>query len=83
MNYSTDDFLKYKRYLNSISEYLDKYFEDQQEYICCKKGCAHCCEKGKYPLTELEFKYILLGFFKIDPEERQNVIRRIKKLKFE
>ncbi|MBE7710946.1 MAG: YkgJ family cysteine cluster protein [Cyanobacteria bacterium SIG31] len=83
MNYSTEDFLEYKKYLNTVNSVLEKYFEEQKEFICCKKGCSHCCERGQYPLTEIEFKYLLLGFFKIEENERMNVIRRIKKLKFE
>lgn len=73
----------YKKYLNTIQSFLDKYFEDQKEYICCKKGCAHCCEKGAYPYSQLEFDYLILGFFKMDLKEQQKVIKRIQDLKEE
>lgn len=81
MDYTVEDFAKYKQYLNTIQEVLDGYFEEQKEYICCKKGCALCCENGAYPYSELEFKYLLLGFFKIEPKEQQEVIKRIQELK--
>lgn len=74
---------RYKQYLNAIQAILDKYFDDQKEYISCKKGCAHCCEKGLYPYSQLEFDYLMLGFFKLEPEEQGKVIQRIQKLKEE
>lgn len=83
MDYTIDDFSKYKQYLNTISLALDEYFEDQKEYLCCKKGCSFCCERGSYPYSELEFKYLLLGFFKIETGERIKVIERIRDLKEE
>lgn len=83
MDYTTEDFLKYKQYLNTIAETLNTFFEDQKEYICCKEGCAHCCEHGQYPVSDIEFKYMLLGLFKIETQERMEVIRRIKALKEE
>ena len=73
----------YKKYLNTIQFYLDKYFEDQKEYICCQKGCAYCCQKGMYPYSRLEFDYLMVGFFKIDLKEQQAVIKRIQALKKE
>ena len=57
---------KYKQYLNAVQKMLDSYFEDQKEFIFCKKGCAHCCERGQYPYSRLEFDYLMIGFFKIE-----------------
>lgn len=83
MDYTLEDFFVYKRYLNTIDVVLKGYFEDQKEYIFCKKGCSHCCEIGTYPYTDLEFKYLLLGFFRIPMKEQQKVIKRIQDLKKE
>ncbi len=83
MDYSFEDFMVYKQYLNTITKQLDIFFEDQKEYICCKKGCSLCCEKGEYPYSDLEFKYLLLGLFKIENKERLKVLERIRKLKKE
>lgn len=73
----------YKQYLNTIQSFLDKYFDDQKEYLCCKKGCAYCCEKGTYPYSQLEFDYLMLGFLKLDFENQQKIIKRIEILKDE
>ncbi len=81
MDYSLEDFSKYKQYLNTIQAVLNRYFDDQKEYLCCKAGCSHCCEHGQYPYTDLEFKYLLLGFFKIEKKEQTKVIQRIQDLK--
>ena len=78
-----DNLELYKKYLNTVQDFLDKCFEDQKEYISCKKGCAHCCEKGAYPYSQLEFDYLILGFFKMDLKEQQKVIKRIQDLKEE
>ena len=82
-DYTIEEFTKFKQYLNAIDKMLSKYFEEQKDFICCKSGCSYCCENGQYPLTEIEFKFLLLGFFKIEPETRQKIIRQIKKVKFE
>ena len=64
----------YIRYLDYLTNKLDGFFKNQQPYICCKKGCAKCCKNGNYPFTEIEFRYLMLGFKKLKPE-LQNVIK--------
>lgn len=71
----------YKKYLNTLQPILDGYFEEQKEFLCCQKGCAHCCERGAYPFSKLEFIYIMLGLLKLDPETRDGVLSRIRELK--
>ena len=83
MDYSIEELSEYKKYLNTIDKVLEKYFEDQKEYIFCQKGCSHCCETGQYPYTELEYKFLILGFFSLPQEERQKIISRIQTLKRE
>lgn len=73
----------YKQYLNTIQSVVNEYFENQKEYICCQKGCAHCCETGAYPFSRLEFDYLMIGFFKMNLKEQQGVIKRIQELKKE
>ena len=73
----------YKSYLNTLQNTLDKYFENQKEYICCKKGCSLCCEKGIYPYSEIEYAYLVLGFFQLDKEKQVEILERIKSLKDE
>lgn len=74
---------KYKMYLNTVQQYFDKYFNDQKEYICCKPGCSHCCKKGAYPCSRLEFDYLMLGFFQLSMKEQQEIITKIQALKEE
>lgn len=74
---------RYKKYINSIQALLDKYFESQAEYICCKKGCSYCCEKGVYPYSELEFQYLTLGVLNLPNNEKSEVLDNISKLKEE
>lgn len=71
----------FKQYLNTIQPFLDNCFENQKEYICCQKGCAHCCKKGAYPYSRLEFNYLMAGFFMMEKKEQQEVIKRINSLK--
>ncbi len=73
----------YKQYLNTIQRLLDEYFEDQKEYIYCKQGCAHCCKRGQYPFSKLEFEYLTLGLLKINAEKRESLIQRVEILKKE
>ena len=79
--FTPNDFIEYKKYLNSISVVLNKYFEDQKEYICCKKGCFHCCEYGAYPFSELEYKFMIIGFMTLDTNSKLEILHNIKLLK--
>lgn len=72
---------KYKQYLNTIQSVLDNYFENQSEYIFCKKGCAHCCKKGIYPYSEIEFQYLILGFMNLPKEIQAKITDKTLKIK--
>lgn len=76
-------FNSYERYLKLIDEKISGFFEQQAPYIKCKRGCAYCCESGSYPITELEFKYMRLGFSKLDRLAQTLVLQNIKKIKQE
>lgn len=78
-----DELRVYKQYLNTVQGILNEHFENQKEYICCQKGCSHCCETGAYPYSRLEFDYLMIGFFKMDLKAQQGVIKRIQELKKE
>ena len=78
----TEDYKKYLKYLN---EKLSKFFESQKEYIKCSKGCSKCCEKGEYPYSETELKYLLSGFLELDKKTQdiieQNILEVIEQKK--
>jgi len=65
---------RYEKFLKDFDKKLKKYFEEQAEHICCKEGCAGCCEIGDYPFTQLEMMYLMTGFQKL-PKETQEIVR--------
>ena len=72
---------KYELYLAYLMPKLEKFFQEQSPYIYCKEGCSHCCEKGEYPFSELEFAYIMYGSKSLTPQiinELNNNISQIK-----
>ena len=64
---------RYKDFLNKLDARLEVYFKAQSEHICCKKGCSACCEKGDYPLSDLELKYLMQCFSNLDNETKVKV----------
>ena len=71
----------YCLYLKLIHErMLDKFFKEQAPYLCCKKGCSHCCEKGQYPMSEIEFLYIMLKFSAQNEQIKEEVLNNIQML---
>lgn len=73
----------YERFLTDFDRVLKKLFETQKQYIKCKKGCTKCCEKGNYPLSQLEFAYITKGFINLPDETKRKVQIAIKNLQKE
>ena len=71
---------KYIKFLNELDTRLDKYFKEQAEFLCCQKGCSDCCEKGDYPISELELKYIMHGYARLNNSERIKIQENIKNL---
>lgn len=65
----------YVAFLKELDARLDAYFEEQAEHICCKKGCSACCEKGDYPISELELQYLMQGYMGLDNELKTEVQR--------
>lgn len=52
---------KYVSQLNTVTEKINSYFEEQHEYIKCQAGCGLCCSMGYYPVSELEYQYVRKG----------------------
>ena len=76
---------KYEKFIKEFDKKIRKYFEVQSEHICCKEGCAGCCEIGDYPFSQLEMMYLMTGFKKL-PIEKQKIVKQnmqnIKKNRF-
>ncbi|MBQ9244675.1 YkgJ family cysteine cluster protein [bacterium] len=77
----TDKFKNFEAFLQSIDSDLKKIFEYQQEYICCKNGCSFCCEQGDYPLSKLEFEYLMEEFAKLDNKIKIQIYQNIIEIK--
>ena len=74
---------RYKIFLEKFDKKIDKYFEEQCEFIRCKQGCSHCCEVGEYPFSRLEMEYLMSGFIKLNPSIKNKIKQEIKQLKLE
>lgn len=72
---------KYKEFLDNLTKYLQKYFEQQKPFIFCKEGCSICCETGHFPVTNVEFEYLMEGFDKLSDEHKLIVIDNYDKAK--
>ena len=65
--------------MSKLDAKLESYFKNQVEYVCCKKGCSACCEKGDYPISEIELKYLMTGYARLENEKKIIVQQNIKK----
>lgn len=63
-----------------IDDKLTKYFEMHKEFICCEAGCSSCCEKGDYPLSELELRYVMQGYAELENSVKIRVQENIKNM---
>lgn len=75
---------KYEKYIELIgNRLLQKYFEQQKEYIHCKEGCSHCCESGQYPFSRVELQYLMLGYNLLSNHEKDIIQKNIERVKEE
>ncbi len=75
------DIQKYITSLEYFQQMLDKFFEEQSPYIFCKEGCPHCCEKGEYPFSEVEFAYLMIGSRTLPSEVFNQIEQNVFKIK--
>lgn len=73
--------MNYKEFLNNLDKRLENYFEQHKEYINCHKGCSFCCEKGDYPISNVELEYLMQGFIQLSDENKIKVQQNIKNIK--
>jgi len=64
---------KYSEFINILTKNLDAFFENQKDFIKCKAGCSLCCRSGLYPLTNLEYGFLKLGFNKLEKEKQDKI----------
>ncbi len=73
----------YLLYLAYLNKKLEGFFNEQSEYIVCKKGCSKCCQNGKYPFSQIEFRFIMLGYSKLSAEIQEQISQKVKKIQAE
>lgn len=70
----------YKKFLDELDKRLNSYFENHKDFIHCTAGCSGCCEKGDYPISQLELEYLMQGFIALDNETKRTVQENIKSM---
>ncbi len=79
MEISKEQLEGYSLYLKLIHErMLDRYFEEQAPYLCCKDGCSYCCEKGQYPMSKIEVQFIMLKMATLDKKTQEQILYDIQ-----
>lgn len=69
---------EFKQFIDELDQKLSTYFDFYKEHICCHKGCSACCEKGDYPLSELELRFVMLGYESLDSDTKIKVQKNFK-----
>ena len=72
---------RYEKFLEKFDKKMEKYFEEQCEFIKCKPGCCSCCEVGEYPFSRLEAEYLMSGYIKLDKRVQQKIKKEINQIK--
>ena len=70
----------YLLYLGYMTNKIQAFFENQKDYICCRKGCAKCCKKAQFPYSEIEFKLIYEGLKELDANIQKQVLDKIDRV---
>lgn len=70
--------IDYQNFLKDLDTRLSSYFETFGREIACKKGCSACCEKGDYPLSDIELEYLMEGYTELDNEMKVKIQNNIK-----
>ena len=71
----------FKKFLASVNEDIEKIFNHQREFISCKEGCSLCCERGDYPISEIEYKYMMIAYEKLDENTKSIIKKNVQELK--
>ena len=70
----------YVKFLEEFDKRLLDYFKKHSGFLYCKKGCSLCCEKGDYPLSQIELEYLMRGFVLLDNGKKQIVQANYKNM---
>ena len=75
------EFGNYEEFLRVLDSDLAKIFEYQKEYIYCKPGCSLCCERGNYPISKIEFDYMMKGYDRLESDIKNIIKKNIEEQK--
>ena len=79
----TEKFENYEKFLSVVDSDIHKIFEFHKEYIHCNKGCSYCCRKGDYPISKIEYEYLMEGFETLDDNLKTQIKENINRTKQE
>lgn len=72
---------QYCQFIRVINSSIGEHFKNQEEFICCREGCAMCCKNAQYPCSKKEFEFLKIGFMTL-PRATQNIIvENVEKIK--
>ena len=74
--------MNYVNFLKELDQCLEKYFQEHKEYLYCREKCSACCEKGDYPLSQIELEYLMQGYITLPSKSKiiiQNNIKNMEK----
>ena len=72
--------IDYPKFLKDLDSRLEACYKEQSKYIHCKAECSFCCEKGDYPLSDIELEYLMQGFMKLAPDKKIQVQENFKNM---
>ena len=72
--------IDYAEFIVELDKRLQGYFASFGESIHCVKGCSECCEKGAYPLSDIELEYLMQGFIQLPPVLKVQVQENIRNM---
>lgn len=72
--------MDYPKFLKEFDKKLENYFNSQASYIHCQKGCANCCKNGDYPMSDIELKYLMIGYEKLSLETKSTIQKNINSM---
>ena len=70
--------ISYSEFINKLDARLESCFKQHEQFVCCKAGCSACCEKGDYPVSNLELEYLMQGFINLENTVKSRVQANIK-----
>ena len=59
---------------------MKEYFNLHRAHVFCQEGCSSCCEKGDYPVSQIELAYLMQGYISLDNEQKTIIQRNIKNI---